>query len=413
MTKPPVVLLAAGESSRMYPLETYPHKSLITMGGKSLLEHTVDGLIASDYQELIFITSPVGVNSEKITNLKHTYPDINTTVITQPEAKGMGNALLQAQSLLQSQFIVAAPYHIEVAHVLDQLLMQPTEAVVCGQETDEPWNFGILELKDNYARGLVEKPARGQEPSTIKIALAYLLNQHFLQLLEKTPDTPYNFEIALDQLMKQETVAFVKLDQELHPLKYPWHLLEIQQAFLQRLTATSTASSVSATAVFDEAEGPVIIEAGATIGDFVKIIGPSYIGKSTHIGDFSFVRNSVIEEGSVVGANTEVVRSLILPRATVHSSYVADSIIGEGTTIGAGLITANKRLDGHHVRTLSQDRMVGTNKRKLGLITGSHVNLGISVKTMPGVLLGQQTVVYPSVIVSKNTQVKQVVTTDL
>ena len=137
-------------------------------------------------------------------------------------------------------------------------------------------------------------------------------------------------------------------------------------------------------------------------GDFVKIIGPTYIGDNSLIGDYSFVRLSSIEANSTVGANTEVVRSIIMENSSLHFGYLADSIVGQNVKIGAGLITANKRLDRENIKTKIKAEMMSTNLRALGTIIGHGANLGIRVNTMPGVMIAAYSKIMPGSVVSKN-----------
>jgi CTP:molybdopterin cytidylyltransferase MocA len=60
------VVLAGGASSRFWPLNT-SHKSLLTLCGKTLLEHTLDGLNANGIDDVIIVQGPDQVIETSIT----------------------------------------------------------------------------------------------------------------------------------------------------------------------------------------------------------------------------------------------------------------------------------------------------------------------------------------------------------
>jgi len=160
--------------------------------------------------------------------------------------------------------------------------------------------------------------------------------------------------------------------------------------------------------IIDETQGPVMIAPHVQIGAYAHVKGPIYIGENARIGEYTFVRSSFIEANAIVGSNTEVVRSLILLNSTLHFGYFADSILGERSKIGAGIITSNKRLDGAPIRTLVNDKMVETGKRKLGAIIGNDATVGIRTSFMPGILIGSEAVIYPEKTVAKNVGVQEI-----
>jgi bifunctional UDP-N-acetylglucosamine pyrophosphorylase/glucosamine-1-phosphate N-acetyltransferase len=126
---------------------------------------------------------------------------------------------------------------------------------------------------------------------------------------------------------------------------------------------------------------------GAVIEDQV------WIGARVEIRTGAFVRKgSWIGDGAVVGANTEVKRSILLPRAKApHLAYVGDSIVGSGVNLGAGTILSNFRHDG----------ATGCNS-----VLHPGVVLGRDSMTYPGVML--RSGIYPARSVIKLRQTLQV-----
>ncbi|MDX1383956.1 MAG: hypothetical protein R3190_09965, partial [Thermoanaerobaculia bacterium] len=144
----------------------------------------------------------------------------------------------------------------------------------------------------------------------------------------------------------------------------------------------------------------IVIGRGARIAPGATLHGPLYVGADVEIRAGAFVRGGVwIGDGCVVGANTEVKRSILLPGAKApHLNYVGDSILGRGVNLGAGTVLSNFRHDGGEIRIATADGgAVATGRRKLGAVLGDEVKTGCNSVLHPGVVVGRGTEIYPLV----------------
>ncbi|HET7116155.1 MAG TPA: phosphocholine cytidylyltransferase family protein [Hanamia sp.] len=101
------VILAAGISSRLRPLTDNTPKCLLKVGEKSILELTIDNIIANDFADLIIVT---GYLEEKIKNfVSNKYPDLNVTYIYN-EVYGSTNNIyslwLTKESVLEDELLL-------------------------------------------------------------------------------------------------------------------------------------------------------------------------------------------------------------------------------------------------------------------------------------------------------------------
>jgi UDP-N-acetylglucosamine diphosphorylase / glucose-1-phosphate thymidylyltransferase / UDP-N-acetylgalactosamine diphosphorylase / glucosamine-1-phosphate N-acetyltransferase / galactosamine-1-phosphate N-acetyltransferase len=406
MPKPTVIILAGGSNSRFFPLNTSAHKATIELLGKPIIVRTLENLEQNGFEDIVIVQSErdASNNSLKKTLSAHQL-NLDIKLVVQKEPKGMGDAILTAKQKIESQFAVIFPDFINAGDLLSAMIAQNIPSVVCATKTKTPWLYGILEIYNNLATGIIEKPPKGTEKSNQRISGCYLLDKKILSILENLPESEYNFEEALRALMKQEEVGVKRLETSLITLKLPWHLFNYQEILFKNLQSYQAKNAVIApTAIIDESNGPVFIGEKAKVGDFVKISGPCYVGKNCLVGDYSFIRGSSLEKGSVVGAKTEIARSIIMNNSSIHFGYLADSIIGPNNKIGADLVTANKRLDRQPIQTLIKGIKTNTNRKALGIITGEGVKVGISVKTMPGVLIGAGAEIGPGESVKKNVE---------
>ncbi len=151
----------------------------------------------------------------------------------------------------------------------------------------------------------------------------------------------------------------------------------------------------------------IVIGRGTRLGPGAVIHGPAWIGRDVEIRPGAFLRGGVwIGDGCVVGASTEVKRSILLPGSHApHLNYVGDSILGAGVNLGAGTILSNFRHDGGQVRIPtgpggpggSGGEAIATGRRKLSAILGDRVFTGCNCVLNPGVIVGRDTRIYAGV----------------
>jgi UDP-N-acetylglucosamine diphosphorylase / glucose-1-phosphate thymidylyltransferase / UDP-N-acetylgalactosamine diphosphorylase / glucosamine-1-phosphate N-acetyltransferase / galactosamine-1-phosphate N-acetyltransferase len=251
---------------------------------------------------------------------------------------------------------------------------------------------------------MVEKPKLGKEPSDIKACGIYILPKGFFSCHKKIGEGQYSFETALDKMMKDHKAINVLVKNEPPSLKYPWHLFDFQKKIFSHMKNTvSNSAKISKNAVI---EGDVYIGKGARIFENAVIKGPSFIGDNCMIGNNALIRGSTIENGSIIGANCEVARSIIQEDVHLHSGFVGDSIIARKCRIGAGIITANVRTDKKEVSSIVRGKKVSTGKMSFGAVAGEHTKIGIGARTMPGIFIGYDCTIGPSSVVMENVKSK-------
>lgn len=419
MSKPTIVIIAGGKNSRFSPLNTKTHKGFLSLAGKPIVQRAFENLKKHGFYDVILVVSKKDFDGNGFSQyLETANHGLNITTVLQEKATGMGDALLLAKEQLSSNtFILASPYYSNLGQLAEQLHQKQidtkSDCVFSGSKTNKTGIYGILKFHKDYPHkvvGLTEKPKKEEmsEKEFIKVDSVYLFNSEFLEELAKTKKAEYSLETAITKYTKNSNCTWILNNGHIQSLKYPWHLFNtFNQTIIKQETYFSQSAKVSQTAIFDEKHGPVIVDDYAVIGDFVKLVGPCYVGRNAMVGDYSFIRGSSIEEGAVVGANSEIVRSIMFENSSIHFGYLADSIIGHSTKIGAGLITANKRLDRKDIRVQVKNKLINTKRNNLGIITGENVGIGIRVNTMPGLTLETNSQVNPGETIKRNVKQKK------
>ncbi len=141
----------------------------------------------------------------------------------------------------------------------------------------------------------------------------------------------------------------------------------------------------------------IVIGAGARIHPTAVLEGPIFVGAGVTVRPGAYLRGGCwIGEGALVGAHSEIKRSILLPGAEApHLAYVGDSILGARASLGAGAILSNYRHDGREIHIDVEGQTVATGRSKLGSILGDGVRVGCNSVLAPGCIVGADTITYP------------------
>ncbi len=371
--------------------------------GRPLIWYTVDGLKEAGIKEVIIIQ---GVKKEVEEELKKYQFDINIKYVIQSEAKGMGNAVLQAQDFITGPFFVLHAHKINVGDFIKPMMEKfkesGAELVFLGNKTDQPWLYGMLELEEDKVKGIIEKPKKGKEPSDVKAVGIYLLPQKFFEYYKRVPEQQYAFESAQDLYAKENEARVVMIEEEPTSFKYPWHLFKVNKSLMDRYLKPEIdkTAKVGKNAVI---KGNVYIGKNAKIFEGAVIKGPCYVGDNCVVGNNALIREYTnLENNVLIGALAEVTRSIFQEDIHTHSGYFGDSIFGKGCRLGAGTITANVRIDRGEIKSVVKGEKIDTGLNSFGVIMGENVKTGVHCSLMPGVLIGSNAIIGPNSIVFEN-----------
>jgi len=137
-----------------------------------------------------------------------------------------------------------------------------------------------------------------------------------------------------------------------------------------------------------------------TIPKTATINGPCIIDHNAEIRPGAFIRgNVIIGKNSVLGNSCEAKNSILYDNVQVpHFNYIGDSILGNYAHMGAGSITSNIKSDKTNV-VIKGDSNLETNLRKVGAFLGDNVEVGCNSVLTPGTIIGNNTTIYPLVMV--------------
>lgn len=392
------VIMAAGESTRTFPLTLTRPKALLPIANKTIIERQLDSLEGL-VDGVVLI---VGYRHEMLRErLGESYKGIGIEYVVQQERKGTGHAVLQCRGLINEPFM--AMNGDDLWEARDLAAVAAEEQAALAKMVDDPRLYGIYEVDaaDRVVR-LVEKPK--EVFSNLANIGVYKFTPEVFDVLETTaPSERGEIEItsAIQTLAERGAFKVVRAQGYWLAIGYPWHLLDANQFLLENFAHPEARGTVSPLA---DLSGMVSIGQGSVIKAGAVIEGPVVIGDHCEVGPNCYLRpGTTLGRGCKVGQGSEVKNSILMDGAKVpHLSYVGDSILGEGVNLGCGTIVANYRHDGKTHRSEYKGELVDTGRRKFGAIIGDNVHTGIHTSIYPGRKLWPGVSTLPGEIVQRD-----------
>ena len=133
--------------------------------------------------------------------------------------------------------------------------------------------------------------------------------------------------------------------------------------------------------------GPVIVDRGASIESFSRIMGPCYIGSRARIMSAQIGGGTSVFDSCKIGGQVE--NSVILPYANkAHFGYVGDSYVGSWVNLGAGCTFSNLKNTYGNVRLDLGKEKEDSGMMKLGPVIGDMAKLSIGALVYAGRAIG-------------------------
>jgi len=427
LSRPVVIVLAGGISSRLWPLRD---KLFLEFGSQTLLERHVRMLSALGCERFVVVVRPEG--AERVQAMLG-LPGIEVRLAQQPEARGMADAVLRTRPALDA--LGDQPIYVTQAHdVVDPEMHQRLldawentgglEGVLAASRVDGYFPGGYLRLAGNRVIGVLEKPGPGNQPSDLVNLVAHVfrswrrllaaceselyrpdppaaLTARFREHLDQpgaAPPLDDAYERALTRLMAAGEFRASVYEGRWQALKFPWHVLDVMDLLLESWTRGRESPGEG----YEQREDGVFIGRDVRLLPGAHLSAPALIGHGCVIGNNALVRGSLVSPRCVVGFGSEVARSYLGEGCQLHHNYVGDSVLERDVLFGFGTITANFRLDERNVKSLVKGERIDTARTKLGLIAGAGAKIGVGTNVMPGVKIGAGAIVGPGQVVQSD-----------
>ena len=388
------VIMAAGKSTRTWPLTLTIPKPLLKVMNKEIIKHNLDalqGLVG----EVIII---VGFKKEMIIEeIGHKYGKLKIRYAEQKRQLGTGHALKYVEKLIKGKFIVIGGDDIFSRRDIRACLKH--KYAVLGCKVGDPSRFGVFVVKGKEVKKIVEKPEKFV--SDIANTGLYVFDKSVFEFkLRKSQRGEYEIVDYINALVKKESIVCEKVKGHWLSVGYPWDLIEANSVLVSEIKndiKCKVEKNVTIKGKLKAGRGTEILS-----GTYIK--GNVVIGENCSIGPNCYLRgNTSIGNGCHIGQAVEIKNSVIMDNAKVpHLSYIGDSVIGENSNLGAGTTTANLKHDNKNVRSVVKGKIVDTGRRKFGTVIANDVHTGINTMIYPGRKIWPGTGTLPGEIINKD-----------
>ncbi len=312
------VIMAAGKSTRTYPLTLTKPKPLLKVANKTILEHNLDNLKGTA-DEIILV---VGYKKNLIKKyFGNRYNNFKIRYAEQKRQLGTANALSVAEPCIKDRFILMAGDDIYSKD--DIKACTKYRHSILTAKTNSPRNFGVIVQKHGILVDFIEKPKKFIS-NLINTSL-YCLDKkifHCLDQIKQSKRNELEMPDAIKLLSKKNKIYCIPSRQWI-PIGYPWDLLK---------------------------------------ADRILRKGKNLVGKKSKI--IGNIKNSTIGNNCVIKGNIE--NSVIMDNAFIEkNSIVQESVIGENVYFNGKILAKN------NIYSVIKGKKIKVNK--LGAIIADNV----------------------------------------
>ncbi len=319
-----IILPVAGLGTRLRPQTWSRPKPLVTVAGKTLIDHVLDRLAVLQPERVVFVTGYLGDQIEA--HVRRNY-DFDAVFVEQKNPLGQSHALIQARDVVDGPVVVLFPDMVFEAD-LAPLLATDVDGALFVRQVDDPSRFGVVVVEDGRVTKLVEKPTEPVSDLAVMGIYYFRDAQELMHAIDRQieSDNQEDGEFWLAdaiQIMIDDGDYFSVQEATV------WQDAGTNQALLDTnrylLDKISQCFELPGSVVIP----PVLIDPNARVEH--SVIGPyTSIGADAEIVG-SIIRDSIIDEGAYVeGAN--LWRSIVGRDALLRGRLVR-TIIGDSAEI--------------------------------------------------------------------------------
>jgi len=330
------VIIAGGFGTRLRPLSCTRPKHLFLIGGKPLLDWTLERLSRHNVDEVV-----LAVNYLAEAFVKHygkTACEMKVSYCTEPQPLGTGGCVKNAETIIghDEPFLLLngdVLSKIDYSKLVTEHQRNGGMATIALHRVRDPSRYGVVELVGrNRIRRFVEKPGRKKAPSNLINAGVYVLSPGIFNYISS------GRRVSIER----EVFPALARDGRLFGYRFEGQWIDVGEPsdFLKgnRLLLDS------------EFRNSYIAES-SSIDERAHITNPAAVGQHVKVGARSRIGPHVsLSEEVVVGENVRIRNSVVFPGAIISDfASIEGAIIGEQAFIGKEAVVNSNCLIGDHV----------------------------------------------------------------
>lgn len=318
-----VILPVAGKGTRLWPHTHTKAKSLVSVAGKTVLEHIVSRLATLEVSDFIFIVDDQGEQIQDF--MDKMFPHLSCRYVVQTERKGPAHAVWLAHDYCSGDedlLVVFNDTIFETDLTRVTSLCHDADGLIYSMEVEDYQRFGVNVMDGDFIVDMVEKPDTPVS-NLAQVGLFYLRSgRRFMEYLTATIDA--------DERVKGEFYlppVFMRMIRDGCRLKAPTIDAWLDCGKPETLLETNAYLLKDRHHIHGEAQNCVFIE-------------PVHVEKGARLQDCVIGPNVSVAAGAVL--QRSIIRDSIINRDTrVRNMILTDTILGEAVQLVSSERTMN------------------------------------------------------------------------
>src|SRR3989338_3544352 len=311
------VILAAGNSTRTYPLTLTRPKPLLKVANKTILEYNLEA-VRHIADEIMLV---VGYKQEMIKEfVNKNFSDLNIRFVEQKEQLGTGHAVSILEGIIKGRFILLMGDNIYSKKDVDEIAKHKYAILV--KKVKNPELFGVVIEKNGILSGIIEKPKKFIS-DLVSCALYSFDKEIFnaIKSVKKSERNEYELTDAIKEISKNNPIYCIESSSCLQ-ISYPWDLLSADQQIRQGKNTIGKNSKIMDNTIIDS--GSVIED--SVIGENVFFNGTAKSAKNAE----SIIRGKAVAVenlGAIVGDNVKAENVEIKPGSKIWPDKKVSGVV--------------------------------------------------------------------------------------